>query len=103
MRHLRWPGLFGQKFVFVKWGFADVGLSTAPFVALYAGQGRGAWVTRSVTLRRLLQRVRVPVVKRIRHAAVKPTMCIVKIQIVSDPAARRAHGLVGAHIHFLIT
>jgi hypothetical protein len=67
--------LFGQKFVFIKWGFADVGLSTAPFAALCAGQERAArWVTRSITLRRLLQRGQVPVVKRIRHAAVKRTM-----------------------------
>ena len=29
----RWPRLFGQKFVIVKWSFADVGLSTAPLAA----------------------------------------------------------------------
>ena len=75
MRHLKWPRLFGQKFAAIKWGFADVELSTAPFAALCAGQERAArWVTRSVTLRRLLQRDQVPVVKRIRRTAVKRTM-----------------------------
>jgi hypothetical protein len=43
--------LFGQKFVFVKWGFADVGLSTALFAALCAGQERAArWVQRTIGL-----------------------------------------------------
>lgn len=26
----KWPRLFGQKFIIVKWGFADVVLSTVP-------------------------------------------------------------------------
>ena len=43
----RWPRLFGQKSDGVKWSLADVGLSTAPFAALCAGQERAArWVTR---------------------------------------------------------
>jgi hypothetical protein len=47
MRAERRPRLVGHKFDFVKWGFADVGLSTVPLAAPCAGQGRAArWITR---------------------------------------------------------
>ena len=43
----RWPRLVGHEFDFVKWGFADVGLSTASLAAPCAGQERAArWGTR---------------------------------------------------------
>jgi hypothetical protein len=43
----RWPRFVGHEFDFVKWSFADVGLSTAPLAARWAGQERAArWGTR---------------------------------------------------------
>ena len=39
---LKWRRLFGQKFVFVKWCLAKIGLSTATLAAPCIGQERAA-------------------------------------------------------------
>ena len=45
----KWPRLFGQNLVFLKWCLANVGLSTVPLAALSIEQGRAArWVTRPI-------------------------------------------------------
>ena len=44
----KWPRLFGQNLLILKWCLADVGLSTARLAAPFAEQERAArWVTRS--------------------------------------------------------
>jgi len=39
---VKWRRLFGQKFVFVKWCLAKIGLSTATLAAPCIGQERAA-------------------------------------------------------------
>lgn len=101
----RWPRLVGHEFDFVKWGFADVGVSMAPLAAPCAGQERAArWGTRPA-LRRLLLRGQVGEVERIWRVAVKCAVRparIIKIQISTNPVLCRAHRLIRVQIHLLV-
>lgn len=89
----RWPRLVEHEFDFVKWGFADVGLSTAPLTAPCVGQERAArWGNPACHLRRFLKGGKMVVVKLIRCAAVKRTvrtLSVVECQIRQGTNAER--------------